>query len=34
MQSVSEIAWGSPGQMPHFGDHCNTILNIKWQQKY
>ena len=34
MQSISEIAWGAPGQMDHFGDHFNTILNIKWQQEY
>ena len=34
MQSISEIAPGTPGQIPHFGDHFDTMLNIKWQQGY
>ena len=29
MQSISEIAGGTPGQMPHFGDHFSSILTIK-----
>ena len=34
MQNMPEIAWGSLGQVPHFGDYFNNILNIKSQQEY
>ena len=34
MQSISETAWGTPGQMADFGNHFNTILIIQWQHEY